>query len=141
MAAPQPWPRQSLAGSGQVVLPLAFVIAVWCACSPLLQRLGIVPEAKPWQILAQGAVIGLAACLVLKFFVLGLLLLHLINSYVYLGDLPLWNFVGATARRLLIPLRWLPLRLGRIDFSPVVGIALVVLLASLAASGLARIYH
>ena len=56
------------------------------------------------------------------------LLLHLIGSYVYLGGNPLWEFVRATARNLLAPLGWLPLRVARLDFAPVVGVVVLLLL-------------
>jgi uncharacterized protein YggT (Ycf19 family) len=42
---------------------------------------------------------------------------------------------------LLQPLRRVPLRAGRVDFAPVVGIALVFLLAGLAERGLNSIYE
>ena len=54
-----------------------------------------------------------------KYFIVGILLLHLLNSYVYFGNHPFWNFVNATARNLLYPLRWLPLRVGKVDFAAV----------------------
>ena len=54
--------------------------------------------------------------------------LHLVASYVYLGANPLWDFVGATARNLLAPLRRLPLRIARFDFAPVAGVVLIFLL-------------
>jgi uncharacterized protein YggT (Ycf19 family) len=37
----------------------------------------------------------------------------------------LWEFIGATARNLLAPLRRLPLRIARFDFSPLVGVILI----------------
>jgi uncharacterized protein YggT (Ycf19 family) len=50
---------------------------------------------------------------------------------VYLGAHPIWNFVNTVGRWLLQPLRPLPLRLGRMDFAPVLGIALVFALSLL----------
>jgi uncharacterized protein YggT (Ycf19 family) len=45
-----------------------------------------------------------------------------------LGRNPLWDFIGATARNLLVPLRWLPLRIGRLDFAPLGGVVLILFL-------------
>jgi uncharacterized protein YggT (Ycf19 family) len=78
---------------------------------------------------------------VLKFLLVAVLALHLLNSYVYLGDLPLWSFVNATARSLLRPLQWLPLRAGRVDFAPLLAIAVVLAGAQWSQRGLAQLYQ
>ena len=67
-------------------------------------------------------------------------MLHLLNSYIYFGRHPFWNYVNAGAQTLLRPLRAVPLRAGKADFAPVVGIALVFLMAELAERGLAALY-
>ncbi|MGA3182120.1 MAG: hypothetical protein ABSF38_17420 [Verrucomicrobiota bacterium] len=130
------WPN-----AAKLLLPMLVTILLWFLLNPLLLRFGMVPKVTPWHLLAQGAVIGLAVYFVLKFLVVGLLLLHLLNSYVYLGDFPFWNFVNTTARGLLRPLRWLPLRIGRVDLAPVVGVALVMLAAEFGRRGLDHLYH
>jgi len=48
-------------------------------------------------------VIGLGSYLVWKYIVAGVLTLHLVNSYVYLGNHPFWIHVNAVARRMLTP--------------------------------------
>ena len=57
---------------------------------------------------------------------IALLALYLVNSYVFLGDLALWTFVNNTARRLLHPLKPLPLRIGRVDLAPALAIVLIL---------------
>jgi uncharacterized protein YggT (Ycf19 family) len=130
------WP-----GAIKLLLPLAVTALAWCLLNPLLARLNMVPASAPARLLAQGAVIGLAAYLTLKFLILTILLLYLLNSYVYLGEFALWNFVDATTRRLLRPLQKLPLRVGKIDFAPVLSIILVMLAAEFAQRGLAHLYQ
>jgi uncharacterized protein YggT (Ycf19 family) len=132
------WPRVV-----KLLLPLLFTATVWYLLNPLLVRLGLVPQnANPaWRVLAQGAVIGLAVYLVLKFFLVGVLALHLLNTYVYLGELPLWSFVNSTARGLLRPLQGLPLRAGKIDFAPVLAMAVVLAVAQFGQRGLAQLYQ
>jgi uncharacterized protein YggT (Ycf19 family) len=49
-------------------------------------------------------------------------------SYVYIGSSPLWDFITTTGRNLVAPLGWLPLRLGKFDFAPLVGVVLIFLL-------------
>jgi uncharacterized protein YggT (Ycf19 family) len=68
------------------------------------------------------------------------LVLHLLNSYIYFGKYPIWNYVASEAQTLLRPLRAIPLRAGKVDFAPVLGIALVFLLGELAERGLAALY-
>lgn len=130
------WPR-----AAKLLLPLLVTMLLWCLLNPLLLRIQMVPKVSPWHLLAQGAVIGLAVYFVLRFLVIGFLLLHVLNSYVYLGDFPFWNFVNTTSRALLRPLQGLPLRIGRVDLAPVVGAALVMLAAELGRRGLERLYH
>ena len=48
--------------------------------------------------------------------------------------------MNATARNLTRPIRWLPLRVGRIDLTPVLGIALVFLGCGLAEAGLRHLF-
>jgi len=68
-------------------------------------------------------------------------LLHLLISYVYLGNSKVWTFIEGTARNLLKPLRWLPLRAGKADFAPILGIALVLTAAELGSRLLTSIYQ
>jgi len=130
-----PWPVKSL-------LPLLVGVLAWYLLSLLLARLTIIPPAlSRAHRLEQGLVIGLGSYLSWKYLIGGLLALHLVTSYIYLGNQPFWNFVALTGRNLLRPLRWLPLRLGKVDFAPLVGIALVFLAAELAERGLTALYE
>ena len=76
-----------------------------------------------------------------KYLITSLLLLYLLNSYVYLGNHAFWNFLAATARNLLAPLGILPLRLGKIDFAPVLAIAAVLVASRFAERGLTILYR
>ena len=99
----------------------------WFVFHPLLARMAIVPKAKSTaQVLEQSACIGAAAYLCWKYLIVGVLLLHLLNSYVYLGNHAFWNFLNLTARNLLYPLRWLSVtRIGKVDFLPLIGMGLI----------------
>jgi uncharacterized protein YggT (Ycf19 family) len=70
----------------------------------------------------------------------GLLALYLLNSYVYLGNHAFWSFVTATGRRVLTPVRQVRLRVGKVDFAPVVMIAVIFLAAELVGRGLTRLW-
>jgi uncharacterized protein YggT (Ycf19 family) len=125
----------------QLLLPLAMAGAVWLASHPLLVRWGIIPAShSTTQLIKQATLIGLGAYLPLKYLVAVFLFARLLTSYVYLGNHPVWNFVNVTARNLLAPLRWAPLRLGKVDFAALAGIALVFLAAEFALHWLPKLY-
>jgi uncharacterized protein YggT (Ycf19 family) len=130
------WPRWM-----KCLLPLVVITLLWWLASWLLAWLGIIPApVSPARQIAGALVVALGSFLIWKFLIAALLVLHLLNSYVYFGNNPFWNYVNAVAKQLLRPLEKVPLRAGRVDFAPVVGIALVFLLAELARHGLAYIY-
>ena len=145
-----PWQRLGRLHLGQVdrwawpiklILPLLIVTMLWLALSPLFARLEIIPPAlSAKHRLEQALVIGFGAYLPWKYLIGSFLALYLLSNYVFLGSEPFWNFVGLTGRNLLIPLRRIPLRLGKADFAPVVGIALVFLAAGFAEHGLTLLY-
>ena len=121
------WPRLV-----QALLPLVVVAGLWMALHPLLTQMGIINRVRSMAHLAeQGLLIGVALYFTLQYFLPVFLLLHLVTSYVYLGNNPVWDFVGATARNLLAPLRWLPLRIAKLDFGPLAGVLLILLLLHL----------
>ena len=130
-----PWPVK-------VLLPLVVSLACWYLLSLLLARLGNIPlAASRTHRLEQAVVVGLGSYLSWRYLIGGLLALHLVGSYVYLGDQPFWSFIALTGRNLLTPLGWIPLRLGKVDFTPLVGIAVVFFTAELAERGLTALYQ
>jgi len=129
------WPNLA-----KLFLPLLAGILIWLALNPLLLRLEMVPKISLRHLLEQGALIGFAVYLALKFLIVGFLALHLLNSYVYLGEFAFWQFINFSAQRFLSPLKWLPLRIGKIDFVPALAIALVLVAAEFAQRGLTQLY-
>ena len=129
------WPRWI-----KFLLPLAVIALVWGLASWPFAWLHTKPAMSGVHRIEESLVIALGSYLVWKFLIAALLALHLLNSYIYFGKNPFWNYVNATANQLLRPLEKIPLRAGRADFAPVVGIALVFLLAGLAGRALVYIY-
>jgi uncharacterized protein YggT (Ycf19 family) len=130
------WPRWI-----KFLLPLAVIALLWWLAIWVLAWLHIIPSpVSPARQIAGALVIALGSYLVWKFLIAALLALHLLNSYIYFGKHPFWNYVNATAKQLLRPLGKIPLRAGKADFAPVVGIALVFLLAGLGEFFLAWLY-
>jgi uncharacterized protein YggT (Ycf19 family) len=121
-AARWPWWVQS-------VLPLVLVAGLWAALHPLLVSVSAAgPVQSRAHLLEQGLLVGAGIYLSLKYLLPAFLLLHLVASYVYFGRNPLLDFVSTTARNLLLPLRRLPLRCARVDFAPLAGALLIILL-------------
>lgn len=99
------------------VLPPLGVSLGWMLVGWLAARHRILPALQDGGHLVQQAiVVGLAQYSVLRWFVVGLLSLHFINLYVYLGNHALWDFVQQTGDRLCRPFRFA--RFGHLDLSP-----------------------
>lgn len=121
----------------KLFLPLLVTTALWWLASWPLAHWRIVPAPiSAAHRFEQALVIGLGSYLAWKYLIAGLLGLHLLNSYVYLGRNPFWNYVSGVSQQLLRPFRALPLRAGRLDFAPLVGMVVVLLLAHTLEQGL-----
>lgn len=115
-----PWPLQ-------LMVPYLAVVALWMAVEPLLASLGVmVPAYSTAHLVGQGALVGLALFLSLKYLLPGFLFLHLVASYIYLGTSPVWDFIATTSAHVTAPLRFLPLRFARLDFTPLAGAVLIL---------------
>jgi uncharacterized protein YggT (Ycf19 family) len=123
-------------------LPLVVTAVCWWSASWMLAKMGIIPRpiSEAWRI-GESLVIASQSYLIWRFPIAALLALHLLNSYIYFGRHPIWNYVAAAAQTLLRPLGKIPLRIGKVDFAPVVGIALVFLAAEFAGRGIGLLYR
>jgi uncharacterized protein YggT (Ycf19 family) len=152
LAGPEPPPfhrlvRMPLGGMDRwargvkFLLPLMVTATFWWLASWLLAWLQVIPPlVSPVHRIEESLVIGLGSYLAWKYIIGVLLVLHLLNSYIYFGKHPFWTYVNAEAQTLLSPLRTVPLQAGKADFAPVVGIVLVFLAAELAGRGLVLLY-
>lgn len=150
LAGPEPFhrlvrlqlgPIDRLSRGTKFFLPLLFATLLWWLASWPLAWLSIVPPpVSAAHRIEESLVIGLGSYLAWKYAAGALLVLHLLNSYIYFSGHPLWNYVNAEAQTFLRPLRAIPLCAGKADFTPVVGLALVFLIAELAGRGLAALY-
>jgi uncharacterized protein YggT (Ycf19 family) len=131
---------ERLPGLAKFLLPILVVTICWVAVTPLMLKLGIIPRpSSEVHVIAQGAIIGAGAYLSVSHLLACVIFLHFLNTYVYLGDFTLWQFVSTTSRRVLKP--FLILRAGRWDFSPVVGLLAVILATQFAEQLLTRLYQ
>ena len=130
------WPRRV-----KIILPFVVGLLGWWLIAWLLGWLEIIPRPlSAAHRIEQAALVGLSTYLAWKYIAAALLVLHLVNSYVYFGRHPFWKYVQDTARKLLTPLRKIPLQAGRMDLAPVVGIAIIFLLSAVAERGLVWLY-
>jgi uncharacterized protein YggT (Ycf19 family) len=126
----------------KLILPWFVTLALWCLLNKPLVALGMLPAPKSFiHLLEQGAVVGLGIYLAWKYLIVGILLLHLLNSYIYFGAWPFWTFIDNSARRILKLIAWIPLRIGKLDFAPLAGMALVIFAAEYATRGLVWLYQ
>jgi len=121
----------------KLLLPLVAGSILWWLLTWPLVAWGLVPRPiSTVARFAQAALVGSSTYFAWKYLVAVLLILHLLHNHVYFGRHSVWSFVDLAGRRLLGPLRKLPLRVGRVDLTPVAGIALVFLIAHFAENGL-----
>jgi uncharacterized protein YggT (Ycf19 family) len=126
------WPRGL-----KLLLPLLAITPVWWLASWPLTHWDILPApATLMQRLEQSLLVGGGGYLAWKHLIVGVLGLYFVSSYVFFGKQPFWQHLELVARQLLAPLRLLPLRFGKIDLAPLVGIALVILFAHVAEHGI-----
>jgi hypothetical protein len=123
-----------------VLLPLIPLLAgaFWLGLERPLVWLEITSNA-PAKIhpLQQAVTFGLNVFLIWSYAACLLLLAHWINTYVYVGNLGLWNCLAAAGHRLV---HWLRIRLGKLDLAPPLGIAVVLLLSHYARVGLVFLF-
>jgi uncharacterized protein YggT (Ycf19 family) len=130
------WPRWA-----KIISPFAATALLWWLASWILSSLEIIPKpVSAMHRIEESLAIGLGSYLAWKFIAAALLVLHLLNTYIYFGKHPFWNYVNATAQVLLSPLRKIPLRAGKVDFAPVVGIVIIFFAAEFAQRGLVWLY-
>jgi uncharacterized protein YggT (Ycf19 family) len=130
------WPRWA-----KIISPFVVTALIWWIASWLFAWLEIIPKpVSAMHRIEESLVIGLGSYLTWQFIAAALLMLHLLNTYIYFGKHPFWNYVNATAQNLVAPLQKIPLRAGKVDFAPVVGIAIIFFAAELAQRGLVWLY-
>lgn len=144
----QPWVRRHLGWLDRIPLfckwaaPYLAGFGFWLIFGPLFIQAGMLDELRsPTHLLQQAVVIGLGGYIAWKLFLVVWLLLHIMNSFVFLGDFAFWSYLNATARNILKPITGLPLRVGRADFAPILAILLIVLLSELLAHSVAFLYQ
>jgi uncharacterized protein YggT (Ycf19 family) len=133
---------ERLPGIIKLLLPFTITLLAWAALAPLLARMGMMPLPKSrahlWQ---QALVIAAGSFVVWKYLIIGFLLLYAVNTYVYFGNRPFWHFVSATGKNLVLPLRFIPLRIGRFDLAPWVEGAIIIAIAEYGMRWLVQCYH
>ena len=123
----------------KLVLPIVAITIAWLAINPLLEKTAVVPPSSVLRMIEQGLLVGFAGYLSASSLLAAVLFLHLLNSYVYLGESSVWRLASNTSRQLVKPLSGL--RIGRFDLAALVGLVLVVGIAQLADLVLPVVYQ
>jgi uncharacterized protein YggT (Ycf19 family) len=117
-------------------LPVIVLAPAWWLASWPLTYAGLLPDpATALRRLQQALLVGVGSYLCWKYLIVGVLGLYFVSSYVYFGRHAFWQHLNGIGRQLLAPLRRLPLRIGRVDFAPLIGIVIVFLFAHAAEQG------
>ncbi|MGC3957849.1 MAG: YggT family protein [Verrucomicrobiota bacterium] len=121
----------------KLLLPLLALTPIWWMASWPLTFYGIMPAPSGMLArLLQALLVGVGSYLAWKFLLIGIFALYFVSSYVFFGRQPFWQHLDLIARQLLAPLRRLPLRLGKLDLAPLVGIILVFGIAFITEHGI-----
>lgn len=99
---------------------LAVMAVIWVSISGWLASAGLLPPIRSEAHRLQQMLVVAAGILpALKWPLATVCLLRFLLDHVYLGTSPFWDYAHATGGRLSAWLRWLPLKLGAMDFAPV----------------------
>ena len=129
------WPRWA-----KVILPFFATAVLWWLVSWLLDRQDVLTPITMAGRFQQSLALGISSYLLWKFPLGVILLLHLLNSYIYFGKHPFWKYISAAAQTILRPVEKIPLRIGRVDFAPLLALAILFFVTELASRGLIALY-
>ncbi|HEX4350612.1 MAG TPA: hypothetical protein VH251_09495 [Verrucomicrobiae bacterium] len=129
------WPRWA-----KVILPFFATAISWWLVGWILDRQEVLTPITMAGRFQQSLVLGISSYLLWKFPLGAILILHLLNSYIYFGKHPFWKYISVTAQGILQPLEKIPLRIGRVDFTPLLALAILFFVAELMSRGLIALY-
>jgi uncharacterized protein YggT (Ycf19 family) len=126
----------------KLALPFVVTAIAWWSVSWALVGLRIIPPpVSSAGRIEEALIIAVQAYLIWEIPIVALLILHLLNNYIYFGRHPIWNYADVTANTLLRPLKSrLPLRIGKLDVTAVVGIIIVLVAAEFIGRGLRHLW-
>ena len=127
---------------GLALVPfLAGLGVLWLLASPALVSAGLVPaRASMAHALQQAVVVALGGLGFLKWPLVLLCLMRFLLDHVYLGAMPVWEYLHTTGGRLSAGLERLPLRWGRIDLAPLAAAGLCWTAGHLIQGGAPRLF-
>lgn len=95
---------------------------LWFAFGMSMIGIKVLSEEGSWTMLFWQSMLMVASFWVsFLLVILAVIALHFVNSYVYLGQRAMWDFIDETAKLYLSIFRRLPLIVGRFDFAPLFG--------------------
>jgi len=124
----------------RILLPGMVTAPLWFLFCLILEKINIFPVQTLKSVFCESLVMGLCAYLPWCHLLALLIFIYFLNSYIYLGGSPIWNYLHFFTRKILTPLYFLPLQISKIDFTPVAGMAIVFLIYENAVKGLSILF-
>jgi len=123
-------------------LPLVAGLVFWPVLRAGLSALDIMPYPQSvGMIWKESLIMAGAFYLTWKIPAFVILFLHVINSYVYMGNQPFWHLIQHSAKSLMKPFKWIPLQIGKVDLSPILAMPIVFFLAEALKLSLLRLFE
>ncbi|MGV3772322.1 MAG: hypothetical protein ACO1QB_05430 [Verrucomicrobiales bacterium] len=120
-------------------LPPIVSALAWICLAPMLKHYGILPPpVSNLHLLEQGMVVGLSAILAWRGILIVIILAHIVNTYIFLGNHHVWEYVELTATRLLGPLK--PLRWKALDLGSILLLSTLILLSYILSAAFTRMF-
>lgn len=121
--------RDHLRAAGQMpralllLWPGVGLMLLWPLLHALFSLAGVLPPIPLGRrLLSQSLAVGLGGWMTLRWPLTVVLVFGMFLNIVYVGSHPLWTYLESLLSRMLRPLRWLPLRIARIDFLPMIAL-------------------
>lgn len=85
----------------KLLLPVVLAAVAWAVSVPFLEHYGILPRhVSKLHLIQQYLVVGLSAILGWRGILIALLVAHVVTTYIFLGDQPVWKYVEMSGRNL-----------------------------------------
>lgn len=103
----------------KLIIPFIACAFLWVIFGSVFSAIGILEKPPSLgKFILQSGLLSLCLLFSLKYLIIVICALYLVYFYIYLGPHPIWTYIGMTGKRLLKPVKWI--RIGEIDFSPLV---------------------
>ena len=108
----------------KIPIALTLGVGVHYGAAWWLMQLNIMPPQTPEALMHLAGGMTVLDLRIVAWCAMSVLGLFVLNSYIYFGGQKFWKTIETTGQRLLRPFHLFPMKWGRVDFAPLVGLAL-----------------